>query len=117
MSEPAKKGATYEDLCNIPERMAGEIIDGELIVTPRPSRKHLFTATALGSRVMLPYHFGEGGGPGGWIIFIDPKISLGEDILVPDLASGGRKDFRKRKSTTGSLLFQTGSARFFHPPP
>jgi Uma2 family endonuclease len=93
MSEPAKKRATYEDLSDIPESMTGEIIDGELIVTPRPSRKHVFTATALGSKVTAPYHFGEGGGPGGWIILIDPEISLGEDILVPDLAGWREERF------------------------
>ncbi len=42
MSEPAKKGAIYEDLCSIPENMTGEIIDGELFVHPRPSRKHIY---------------------------------------------------------------------------
>ncbi|MGV8075148.1 MAG: hypothetical protein AB2L11_11400 [Syntrophobacteraceae bacterium] len=39
MSELSKKRAVYEDLFEIPANMTGEIIDGELIVTPRPSRK------------------------------------------------------------------------------
>ena len=46
MSEPAKKKATYDDLFGIPENMIGEIIDGELIVHPRPSRKHIYAASA-----------------------------------------------------------------------
>jgi Uma2 family endonuclease len=91
MAEPAKKGATYQDLFAIPENMTGEILDGELIVTPRPSRKHVFTATALGAKVTSPYQFGEGGGPGGWIILIEPEVGLGKDILVPNLA-GWRRD-------------------------
>ena len=37
MADPAGKGATYEDLFDIPENMIGEIIDGELIVTPSAS--------------------------------------------------------------------------------
>jgi len=37
MSDPARSEATYEDLFNIPENMTGEILGGELIVTPRPS--------------------------------------------------------------------------------
>jgi Uma2 family endonuclease len=93
MSEPANKHATYEDLYNIPENMTGEIIDGELIVTPRPSRKHGLTATVLGSRLTPPYYFGEGGGPGGWIFIIEPEIGLGKDILVPDLAGWKRERF------------------------
>lgn len=91
MSEPAKKPATYEDLYSVPENMTGEIIDGELIVTPRPSRRHVYSASSVGGKLMPPYQFGEGGGPGGWIILIEPEIGLGEHILVPDLA-GWRKE-------------------------
>ena len=47
MAELAKKKACYEDLYSIPENMTGEIIDGELIATPRPSRSHVFTASGL----------------------------------------------------------------------
>jgi len=93
MSEPARKRAVYEDLFDIPENLTGEIIDGELIVTPRPSRKHSLTATVLGSRLTPPYYFGEGGGPGGWIILDEPEIGFGENILVPDLAGWKRERF------------------------
>ncbi len=86
MSEPPKRKATYEDLSNIPENMTGEIINGELIVTPRPSRKHTYASSALDKKIGPPYQFGEGGGPGGWIIIVEPEIGLGEHILVPDLA-------------------------------
>jgi Uma2 family endonuclease len=86
MSEPAKKGAIYEDLCSIPENMTGEIIDGELFVHPRPSRKHIYATSALEVKIGGPYQFGEGGGPGGWIILVEPEIQLGEHIIVPDLA-------------------------------
>lgn len=86
MPERAKKKATYDDLLSIPENATGEIINGELIVTPRPSRKHLYTESALGNKIGTPYQFGEGGGPGGWIILLEPEIGFGEDILVPDLA-------------------------------
>ena len=61
MSEPARKRATYEDLYNIPENMTGEIINGELVVTPRPSRKHTSTASSLGYKLGPAYQFGEGG--------------------------------------------------------
>ena len=77
MSELAKKKATYEDLYSIPENMTGEIINGELIVTPRPSRKHVRTAIVLGNKIGSPYDFGEAGGPGGWIFLIEPEIGLG----------------------------------------
>ncbi|MHC1727161.1 MAG: Uma2 family endonuclease [Syntrophobacteraceae bacterium] len=86
MAETATKKATYNDLYGIPENMTGEIINGELVVTPRPSRKHVYTASAVEMKIGLPYQFGEGGGPGGWIILLEPEIGLGEHTLVPDLA-------------------------------
>jgi len=86
MPQPAKKRAVYEDLYGIPENMTGEIIDGEMIVTPRPSRRHISATSALGFRIGPPYQFREGGGPGGWVILIEPEIKLGEHTMVPDLA-------------------------------
>jgi len=91
MAEPARRKATYEDLYSIPENMTGEIIDGELYVTPRPARRHAIAASVLGGEILPPYHLGRGGGPGGWIILDEPEIGLEEDILVPDLA-GWRKE-------------------------
>jgi hypothetical protein len=51
MGEPAKKEATYEDLYSVPESMTGKIIDGELVVTPRPSRRHTSAASSLGFKI------------------------------------------------------------------
>lgn len=92
MAELAKTKATYEDLYSIPEHTTGEIIDGELVVTPRPSRKHVYTATALGGEITSPYQFGRGG-PGGWIILVEPEIKLADAIVVPDLAGWKRERF------------------------
>ncbi|MEM5788171.1 MAG: Uma2 family endonuclease [Syntrophobacteraceae bacterium] len=93
MPDPAKKKATYEDLYGIPENMTGEIIDGELILTPRPSRKHVIVSSYLGGEIIPPYCHGRGGGPGGWVILIEPEIGLGEHILVPDLAGWREERF------------------------
>lgn len=89
---PEKKEATYEDLYNIPENMTGEIIDGELFVSPRPSRRHTLTATALSGEITPAYYFGRGG-PGGWIILVEPEIQLGKHTLVPDLAGWKKERF------------------------
>ena len=40
MAETAKKEAVYDDLLEIPENRIGEIIAGELVVSPRPSPRH-----------------------------------------------------------------------------
>ena len=93
MAEPAARiKATYEDLYTIPENMTGEIIDGEMSVTPRPSARHIYSGTRFGSVLVAGYDFGSGG-PGGWIILDEPEISFGEDILVPDLAGWKKERF------------------------
>ncbi len=93
MTEPAKRKAVYEDLFSLPENMTGEIIHGELIVTPRPSRKDGVVASRLGYEVGPPYDLGRGGGPGGWVVLSGPEVSFGENILVPDMAGWRRERF------------------------
>jgi Uma2 family endonuclease len=90
MAERANKKASYEDLYSIPENMTGEILDGELIVTPRPSRSHMYALSTLDREIGPPYGLGRGG-PGGWIILVEPEIMLGENTLIPDLG-GWRKE-------------------------
>lgn len=99
MSDAAKKRADYEDLYSIPENARGEIVDGELVVTPRPSRQHTFTCSALDKEIGPPYQMGRGGGPGGWIIIVEPEISLRGDIFVPDLAGWKKERFPYSEET------------------
>ena len=91
MSDPAKKKAAYADLCSVPENLVGEIIDGELIATPRPLYRHGLAFSVLGAMIVPPYQFGRGGGPGGWWVLDEPEIHLGEHVLVPDLAGWKRE--------------------------
>jgi len=89
--QTARKKATYEDLCALPETMVGEILNGELVATPRPSFRHGNAATQLGSELAGPFQSGKGGGPGGWWIIVEPEIHLGEHVLVPDLGGWRRE--------------------------
>jgi hypothetical protein len=38
MGEPATRRATYDDLLVVPEHRVGEIINGNLVTSPRPGR-------------------------------------------------------------------------------
>ena len=96
MTKSARIMATYDDLFNIPEHMIGEIIEGELIVSPRPSIEHIHAGAILGNELGYLYHFGRGG-PGGWIIYPEPEIKLEEDTFVPDLAGWKGELFLKPK--------------------
>jgi Uma2 family endonuclease len=82
--------ATYADIERLPENMVGELIDGELFVSPRPASPHAVAASQV--NVDLGGMFGRNnGGPGGWWIIIEPELHFGEDVLVPDLAGWRRE--------------------------
>ncbi len=84
MTLPAKGPATYADIVALPEHLVGEILSGELVVSPRPAPRHANVASSLGGILVPPYRFGDGG-PGGWRILDEPELHLGDDVLVPDL--------------------------------
>ena len=85
MSIPIKQKAVYDDLHDLPENTTGEIIEGELYAFPRPHYRHANTLSVLSSELIPPYRFGRGGGPGGWVIIVEPEVMLGENLLVPDI--------------------------------
>jgi Uma2 family endonuclease len=89
MSEPARRRATYQDILSAPDHRVAEIIDGELIVRPRPA-PHAAVASALGEELGPPFKRGRGG-PGGWLILDEPELHLSADVLVPDLAAWRRE--------------------------
>ena len=85
-----KRPATYADIEAAPEHLVAEIIDGELMTHPRPSRRHVAAASALGAELVAPFQNGRGG-PGGWVILDEPDVQLGNSILVPDIAGWRRE--------------------------
>jgi Uma2 family endonuclease len=82
----SKRRATYDDLLKLPEHVVGEIIHGELIVSPRPALPHAAASSGAGSDVHVNFHGPPGRGPGGWWILFEPELHFGQDVLVPDLA-------------------------------
>jgi Uma2 family endonuclease len=89
MGDPAKRGATYEDLLAVPDHIVAELINGALVTSPRPASRHALASSVLGSELTGPFHRGKGG-PGGWILLDEPELHLRSDILVPDLAGWRR---------------------------
>lgn len=93
-----KPPATYADLLGLPDNMVGQIVDGELVVSPRPAPAHAIATSYLG--IEIGGAFGRGrGGPGGWLILDEPELHLGEQILVPDLAGWLRERMPHAPST------------------
>jgi len=88
MARRADRRAAYADLEELPEHLVGEIMDGELIVTPRPATAHAFAGSMLGADLVGEFGHGRrSGGPGGWWILDEPELHLQADVLVPDLAA------------------------------
>jgi Uma2 family endonuclease len=81
---------TYADLEALPAHVVGEILHGELVVSPRPAPKHARACSRLSMRLGPPFDLGDGG-PGGWGILFEPELHLGADVVVPDLAGWRRE--------------------------
>jgi Uma2 family endonuclease len=87
--QSAKRIASYEDILALPAHVVGEVVAGELHVSPRPGPRHSMAASALGEELGPPFKRGRGG-PGGWVLLDEPELHLGADVVVPDLAGWRR---------------------------
>jgi Uma2 family endonuclease len=86
-TKPLKRGATYDDLRDVPDHFVAEMFDGDLYVSPRPALPHANAASALLSEIRRAFHRK---GPGGWVILYEPELHFASDVLVPDLAGWRR---------------------------
>jgi Uma2 family endonuclease len=91
MSTTPSREPTYADIEALPPHLRGEIVRGKLIVSSRPSPPHLLAGYNLGSELYLPFHRGQGG-PGGWWILPEPECHIREGKpIIPDLAGWRRE--------------------------
>jgi Uma2 family endonuclease len=77
----------------VPPEKVAELVEGELVVSPRPATGHALASSRLGSELISAFDRvpGGGSGPGGWCILHEPELHFGEDVLVPDLAGWRRE--------------------------
>lgn len=104
MSEALKElsfDELYGQLCALPENLIGEIIAGELVVSPRPAVRHATAGTLASSDISNQFHRKPGGGshPGGWWILVEPELHLGDEALVPDIAGWKRENLAELPDT------------------
>ena len=88
---PVKPPATYADLVALPSHLVGEIVDGELIASPRPAVPHAAAASFLGADLIGSFVRGGGERPGGWVILFEPELHVVGQVMVPDLAGWRRE--------------------------
>lgn len=77
----------YDEILELPEHLVGEIIDGELFVSPIPAPRDSHTKGRLAVELMR--HFEDR--HDGWWIFMAVELHLGGDVLVPDIV-GWKKE-------------------------
>ena len=85
--KPLKKGATYDDLRDVPEHFVAEMFDGDLYAFPRPALPHANAAGSLFAEIHSSFHHKD---PQGWVILFEPELHFGRDVLVPDIAGWRR---------------------------
>lgn len=90
VSTPAERLATYDDLLDLPENLVAEIINGRIETHPRPAPRHAWACSSIGDELVGPFSKSRGG-PGGWIILVEPELHLADHVLVPDLAGWRRE--------------------------
>jgi hypothetical protein len=86
VSKAAAKLATWDDIAHLPEKSRVEILSGELIgsQSPLPRHQHIVGGLLLG--IGAPFHYGDGG-PRGWWILADVDAELSpHDVVKPDVA-------------------------------
>lgn len=93
-SVPRPSPATWADVLAAPEGMTAELIDGALLMSPRPAIPHQRVAIGLASWLYRAFHGPKDRGPdrpGGWVILAEAELHLGQPdpktlVLAPDLS-------------------------------
>ncbi len=85
--KPLKRGATYDDLREVPDHFVAEMFDGDLYAFPRPALPHANAASTLLAEIHRSFHRKD---PSGWVILLEPELHFGKDVLVPDIAGWRR---------------------------
>ncbi len=97
-----RRAASSEDLEEVPPHHVGEILEGELYVSPRPSPLHARAAGRLFQALSAFDKPAGGGDPGGWVILFEPELHLRGEALVPDVA-GWRRERLPELPESGAL--------------
>ena len=101
MSQLPPSPPLYDQLEALPDNVVGEIIDGVVYASPRPAPPHARGISQLMVSLGGPFDRGVGG-PGGWLILVEPEWWTGENVVVPDLA-GWRRERMPHDPTTAHI--------------
>ena len=99
-ASPLPRAATAEDLVRLPEDVAAEIIDGELVQKAMPSFDHGAAQLGLGGQLVGPFSRRAGGGPpGGWWLATEVEVEYeANQVYRHDLVGWRRETTPQRPS-------------------
>lgn len=117
----ADRPAVHADLEQLPDDTRAEIIDGRLILSPRPAPPHVAGASGLSALLAGPMRFGLGG-PGGWWILEEPELHLGRNarsdeshVVIPDIVGWRRERMPELPTTAFFSLVPDWVCEFLSP--
>ncbi|MEO0670851.1 MAG: Uma2 family endonuclease [Pseudomonadota bacterium] len=84
MNDLSNRPAAYSDLEKVPPHLIAEIINGELVVQPRPTFGHGGATNTLAAVLTGPFQFGQSG-PGGWVFVTEPEFHFSPHVVVPKI--------------------------------
>ncbi len=90
MTETCIDQATYSVLNALPMGWVGEIVEDELVASPRPLAAQTRAAFMLGVELREQLDQRREG-QGRWCFMRAPELHLGRDVMVPDLAGWRRE--------------------------
>lgn len=85
-----RRRATYADIEALPANLVGEILEGELVTSPRPASRHGRAAGGIFNKISNAFD-DDDSAPGSWWFMLEPELHLGRDVVVPDLAGWRRE--------------------------
>jgi Uma2 family endonuclease len=89
--------ATYSDLELLRPDVRGEIVYGEMCMTPRPDNRHARAAMVL-AQALAPLdrsRYSGGGGGEGWLFLFEPELRIEGDAVIPDIAGWRAERYRQ----------------------
>lgn len=87
----------YQELRSLPPGQTGEIVNGSLVVSPRPAFPHASTAVEIAGELRMRFRRkpGSSGPPSGWWIVPEPEVHLvlpeQTHVVSPDIAGWVRE--------------------------
>jgi Uma2 family endonuclease len=91
MAEPLKRPADWQSILEAPPGLKAEVLDGTLLMSPRPRAAHGRSQGRLFAALSDPFDVGRGG-PGGWWLLIEPDVLFDpHNIVSPDLCGWRRE--------------------------